>query len=49
MKASENKAFGKCRKILKTNQEAIAMPRNISRDVQNGISKLDELLDVIAD
>lgn len=49
MRASEEEALVKCHKVLQKMREAINKQRNISRDVQTGVSELDELLDVIAD
>ena len=49
MKISEEEALSKCRNVLKKMRIAITRQRNINMDVQNGVSELDELLDVIAD
>lgn len=48
MKASEEESFSKCQMVLKKIREAMARQRNISINVQNGISELEELIDVIA-
>ena len=49
MKISEEEALSKCRSVLKKMKIAITRQRNINMDVQNDVSELDELLDVIAD
>lgn len=49
MKISEEEALKKCKNVLKKMKAAITRQRNINMDVQNGVSELDELLDVIAD
>ena len=49
MKISEEEALSKCRNVLKKMKITITRQRNINMDVQNGVSELDELLEVIAD
>lgn len=49
MRLSEEEALTKCHNVLRRMKAAITRQRNINRDVQNGVSELDELLDVIFD
>lgn len=49
MRLSEEEALDKCQAVLRKMKVAINKQRNISMDVQNGVSELDELLDVIID
>ncbi|XP_058983570.1 uncharacterized protein LOC131804555 [Musca domestica] len=49
MRKSEEEALSKCNNVLRKMREAINKQRNISKDVQNGVTELEELLDVIAD
>lgn len=47
MRYSEEEALGKCQKVLRRIRQAMNKQRNISMDVQNGISELEELIDVV--
>lgn len=49
MRASEEEAIAKCRIVIRKMRQAITKQKNISMDVQNGVSELEELLDVIGD
>lgn len=47
MRMSEEEAFANCQKVLRKIRLAMNKQRNISMDVQNGVSELGELMDVI--
>lgn len=47
MRRSEEEALGKCHKVLRKIRLAMNKQRNINMDVQNGVSELEELFDVI--
>lgn len=49
MRASEEETLHKFRSVLRKIRHAMNRQRNISMDVQNGISELEELSDIIAD
>lgn len=47
MRLSEEEALEKCKKVLRQMRLAIGRQKNISRDVQNGVSEIEEILDII--
>lgn len=47
-RAAEERSLKQCREVIKKMRLALGKQKNISLDVKNGISKLDELLDVIS-
>lgn len=47
MRNSEDETVEKCRNVLRKMRHSIAKQRNISKDVQNGVSELEELLDIL--
>lgn len=49
MKRSEEESLEKCKNVLRKIRQAIAKQKNISMDVKNGVSELEELLDVTGD
>ena len=48
MRAEEDEALLKCRATLKKMKMAMLRQKNISIEVKNGVSELDELFDIIA-
>lgn len=49
MRNSEEETVEKCRNVLKKVRHAIAKQRNVSMDVQNSVSELEELLDILGE
>lgn len=49
MRRSEEEALQKCQKVLRKIRHAMSKQKNINMDVQNGITELEELVDVIGD
>lgn len=49
MRRSEEETLAKCQKVLKKIRAALLKQKNISMDVKNGVSELEELLDVTGD
>lgn len=49
MRRSEEETLQKCQSVLRKIRQAMAKQKNISMDVKNGISELEELLDITGD
>ena len=47
MRTEEEEAINKCRKILRKMKAAMAKQRNISMDVKDGVSEIEEVMDII--